>query len=718
MRLVDTEHYTVKELFDGEHARFVIPDFQRDYCWGDKAYGEKGDTDIVSGFLQSLKSEYESALDEGFIYRSFIGKIDLYHYSGDEGTFYLTDGQQRITTLYLLLGTLYKYCPAQEVKNCLETANGEPLLEYAIRESSAFFLRDLVENYFYEPETAIGSLFKQPWFFNEYLLDPTVVSMVNALENTDKFVRGLKNNIPGFINFLINNVEVQYYDGGSRKDSEERFVIINTTGESLTEPENIKPLLLGCTEDPGYATQWEERETWFWKHRIKGEITADPGVNDFLTWCFRIWGLTEQPDLIKNAKAVLKKGKNEADERLNFINTCFSGLQKLLSAMKTSDIQQEFRFINNQKTVSDISGLRTLSDDQQFHILLPALAFLKKYDGEPDKLSLLFRRLRKNYYNKIRTERNNEHTDWRDIISIISISENPGEMLVSEKGGWYNAEERFKNGLRCTDPEFGTLIKKWEDHPDFMGYLTPLFDITGYSSQKEVIQLYFNAYVDFSEPETALVNEVALIKICSHFIPGWFGVDGSGYRCAELNVFARIFTKSWFGFIWKIFAENITDRVPNLRMINKRILAKILENKNFNDSMLDSLKVDGPVSITAAMITEFETDRVKDYGWADGYIVAAVWYWFYLEALYDPFQDLSVQPNQPQIGIQMRHTTGLPKDYMYSYANLKVVTHISRSWSVNEPYSLMSKVSSMLNSGSDITDVQALLNVLRKQLQE
>ena len=46
------EEFTLRELFSHDN-KIVIPDLQRDYCWGDSAFieQEKSQKELVSGFV-------------------------------------------------------------------------------------------------------------------------------------------------------------------------------------------------------------------------------------------------------------------------------------------------------------------------------------------------------------------------------------------------------------------------------------------------------------------------------------------------------------------------------------------------------------------------------------------------------------------------------------------------------------------------------------------
>ena len=205
---------------------------------------EKHNIEIVSNFLETLKNEYNKG-------ETFLGKIDVYQNPTDH--IYLTDGQQRITTLYLIIGMLYRQTKNESLKNCLiseeeeKNDDKEPYLQYAIRESSIFFLRDLVNEFFIKGNpTKVEKIVEEFWFFNEYNLDPTINSMLAALKIIDPNLKETRDfKLSEFSDFLINRVKIQYYDVVERKYGEERFVIINTTGKALTVSENVKPILLG-----------------------------------------------------------------------------------------------------------------------------------------------------------------------------------------------------------------------------------------------------------------------------------------------------------------------------------------------------------------------------------------------------------------------------------------------------------------------------------------
>ena len=91
--------YNLTEIFTGKYTKIVIPDLQRDYCWGGKGR-------LVQDFLENI-------IEKGYRSRVDLSMGLLYGYEEPYGHIQLCDGQQRITTLFLLIGMLNKECSNQ-----------------------------------------------------------------------------------------------------------------------------------------------------------------------------------------------------------------------------------------------------------------------------------------------------------------------------------------------------------------------------------------------------------------------------------------------------------------------------------------------------------------------------------------------------------------------------------------------------------------------------
>lgn len=323
INFVTGETYTLAELFSG-NRRIIIPDLQRDYCWGDQTHtAEK--KELVSGFIETLMQQFCPLPDSRSNTIDMLNLGLIYGYEAPEDHIQLCDGQQRITTLFLLLGMLNKKSEQNVFRRLLISDyeylqdDREPYLQYAIRESSLYFLSDLVCHFFIKEKDdhwyveACSDIKKSPWFFSEYHSDPSICSMIRALEAMDSILSDKdKAWCEEFGSFLSSRLTFMYYDMENRKNGEETFVVINTTGEPLSANQNLKPLIIsrnstykrvGMAENGqqvsySAAADWEEMENWFWKKRGNDNDTADAGFNEFLRWITMLHAENEELKLI------------------------------------------------------------------------------------------------------------------------------------------------------------------------------------------------------------------------------------------------------------------------------------------------------------------------------------------------------------------------------------------------------------------------------------
>lgn len=158
--------YTFWQLLDQYPVR--IPIIQRDYAQGRK----DPKVNVIRGnFLNAIKEalDDEKALELDFVY----GSVD------SDSAFMPLDGQQRLTTLFLM----HWYFSIVEGKYDEKAAEKLEKFTYRTRTSSKRFCEKLSK---FSPEifadTKIGELIvKQKWFADTWHRDPTVQSMINML---------------------------------------------------------------------------------------------------------------------------------------------------------------------------------------------------------------------------------------------------------------------------------------------------------------------------------------------------------------------------------------------------------------------------------------------------------------------------------------------------------------------------------------------------------
>lgn len=108
MSKLNVDQKNVKELFENKRADFLIPDYQRPYAWSESECQTLWDDIFAFAFPDNDCSKFDSSNDE-----YYLGPIVTF--KNDDSKMEIIDGQQRLTTLMLLLRAFYaKYNNMQD----------------------------------------------------------------------------------------------------------------------------------------------------------------------------------------------------------------------------------------------------------------------------------------------------------------------------------------------------------------------------------------------------------------------------------------------------------------------------------------------------------------------------------------------------------------------------------------------------------------------------
>lgn len=603
------KEYTLSQIFSSNH-KIIIPDLQRDYCWGDRAWNKDADkyTELVSGFLESLIESYKENKAKDLT----LGLI--YGYESPKYHIQLCDGQQRITTLFLILGIVNRKTENHFQNNLIsvEELNSDrsPYLQYAVRESTLYFLSDLVCEYFLKSENQISfsMIENSPWFFSDYNLDSSIKSMLSAIVTIeDAFDKSMEINFKQFGYFILNKLQMLYYDMGNRIQGEETFVIINTTGEPLSASENLKPIIIGNIIDEQKrkitSDEWEEREEWFWQNKTKEETTSDDSINQFFIWYWQVRLLQERSWKNKTGyplnprELFTKKPKTDEENEENpeterweesiqtiTIHKYFKAFQKLINLCKDE------KFVSVLKTIKNESISVSWFRNVDLHVVLPLIAYLEKFP-EANLFYEFTRRIRKNHFDEKRRRGNN--VDWRHIIQIIEFSKAEEEVLVFktksnrtiefksisnvELKEWFTQDEQFKNSLK---KQYKSEIEKWEDHVDLMGNLSPLWEANtsrenSYANLKAIydnFELLYNSYNEKEAKENPILSNyirfyrvllqedvrIGHIDRTSGMLGAWFSWNSNND-----NAYLKYLKISDFITLFSIEKENLLNEIKH-----------------------------------------------------------------------------------------------------------------------------------------------------------
>lgn len=241
--------YTAKETSFWKFIQdnvIEIPIIQRDY-----AQGRLGKESLRKNFLGDLKK----ALDNEKPYKDKAMKMDFVYGSVEHEKMNPLDGQQRLTTLWLL----HWYIALRAKKLDAEIAGTLNRFSYETRISSREFCGNLCNPEQFDEfdgTDIVGFITRQTWFYSAWKQDPTIQAMLRMLGGTkvtdkkgEDIVDGIEELFAGTENFenyweklTTDNAPIVFYhlplkDFGL---SDDLYIKMNARGKQLTSFENFK----------------------------------------------------------------------------------------------------------------------------------------------------------------------------------------------------------------------------------------------------------------------------------------------------------------------------------------------------------------------------------------------------------------------------------------------------------------------------------------------
>lgn len=268
------------ELFsngDIQVKDIVIPKIQRNYAQG--RYDEHA-TRVRENFLNAI---YDGIEKGNGLTLDFI-----YGHKNDIGEFIPLDGQQRLTTLFLL----YWYAARKAQRT---DATFLQHFTYQTRYSARDFCTHLADGHF-NPFTSgfKGTLSEeirdQSWFPDDWIHDGTISSMLVMLDAIDEKFKAVEKLFD-----KLSTVRFYFISLEQLKLTDDIYVKMNSRGKPLTDFENFKAELEKTLEqvDKGVAKSIAEKidTSWtdlFWRY-AKGKDISDgrPSTDDAFLRYFR-----------------------------------------------------------------------------------------------------------------------------------------------------------------------------------------------------------------------------------------------------------------------------------------------------------------------------------------------------------------------------------------------------------------------------------------------
>jgi uncharacterized protein with ParB-like and HNH nuclease domain len=330
MSVIVPNYRSVQQLLQG--ASFSIDEYQREYKW-ERKHIEELLEDLVAKFLNSHRAGDATEKVAGYE-DYFLGSIIV----SRRGTkSYLVDGQQRVSSLTLLLIHLYRQATELELGVAADIA---PLIfsnSYGVKK----FNLDIPER-----EPVIRALFEGE-AFNPDGYDESIQTMFARYGNIqDRDLAGeLGDALPHFIYWLMGNVGLIEIATDNDSYAYAIFETMNDRGKPLSPVDMLKAFLLAPMSDAEKRRQANKE----WKQEVYGLTTwggeqdQDPERDSA---CIKAWLRAQYAQTIRERRA------NASDRDWELIGTVFHrwvrdnakalGLGK--DQPNTAFMTEEFRF--------------------------------------------------------------------------------------------------------------------------------------------------------------------------------------------------------------------------------------------------------------------------------------------------------------------------------------------------------------------------------------
>ena len=360
---IHATEYPIYKVFSNDFV-FTIPLYQRPYAWTTEQAGE-----LLEDLLTAL-GEGNEPIDD--INPYFLGSIVLI--KGDKPDAQVVDGQQRLTTLTILLAAL---------RTLVQPQYGTHLTKLLYEEGDLFL--DTPNRY------RLTLAKRDADFFKEYIQNEGGISNLKDLNSAaiSDSQKNIKENALLFLNYLENLSEYQrvrltqfiikqcFLVTVSTPDLDSAyriFSVLNERGLDLSLTDILKAEIIGPIPDSqkeAYNSKWEDTQE---------ELGRD-GFQNLFTHIRMIYRKA------KLSSSVLKEFREyvrPADNPQQFIDKTLCPLADALYIIKTATYQSDKRAEEVNKLFKQLNRI----DNSDW--IPPAILYLSRNQNQPDRLVEFF----------------------------------------------------------------------------------------------------------------------------------------------------------------------------------------------------------------------------------------------------------------------------------------------------------------------------------------
>jgi hypothetical protein len=465
----------------------VIPIMQRDYVQG--RTGDSKVEMIRKDFLETIKKALDNRkpLELDFIYGSI-----------QDGKLVLLDGQQRLTTLFLL----HWFFSLKEER--LDNTVKARLIKfwYETRPSSTRFCEHLVKN----PPAVISNLSKeieeQAWFHLSWRNDPTIKSMLNMLKTIEELFTG---NRDAYFDLLIDDerplISFDFLDLKDFKLTDNLYIKMNARGKPLTDFENFKARFENflAEKHPEIKNIFSQKADRQWTDMFWDDVQteADAAFMNYIDYITEIGYYLQSDSLDKNSTEL----KFDVFENTENIDLLVTSLDKWVEIGSKKDECFHTLFSVNTYTPGKVALYYEGKDLNLFKRCIRKQVFgnrekllfygviLSLLTGNDKIVELrLLRNLLVNSTNELRDE--NLSSLYKVVRALFTRHTNFDEMKPFNK--FQIEDERRKHDFLMKHPECTEELYHFEEHILLKGRMSSIvLDASTLEIHREIFERIF-----------------------------------------------------------------------------------------------------------------------------------------------------------------------------------------------------------------------------------
>lgn len=469
-----------------QNKKIEIPIFQRDYAQGRNDHmTDKIRKNFVSSLIEALDKNIPIELD--FVYGREV-----------DNTITLIDGQQRLTTLFLLHWYISQRIGKIDAFNNIK-------FSYATRDYAKDFTDKLTTGGDFKIDFAQAILSTElkdkNWFYDDWQHDPTVSGMLNTLDEIHKQLRDktidhywslLEQDKQGIITFY-------WLDLKKNELTDELYLKMNARGKQLSDFENFKASLVKRINDEQWESEEKVEKTFsykmdtaytdlFWKYRGNVNVIDYEVTNFFAGMAMIGYALKEKnseaqqeriQELFSNPLSVVasdfsKEDFERLEESLDFYSTVENisiktKLWKYYNSDNKRDFFEEFVKDGNKGTEKKYDG--ATYPQRVFFYALSELFIKVKDQASRENFIRVVRNIVENatidsaqtFVGAIKLM-NELLKGVQDIYSYLSKT-----AIQSNFASYQVAQEKQKAERILANPEWKDVIWEAEEHLMFKG---------------------------------------------------------------------------------------------------------------------------------------------------------------------------------------------------------------------------------------------------------